>query len=131
MYALPEALSVSLTLSEMSQLHDMTVAYFQAAKDYFWQWAEEGEVIEWIKDGGTICYKTELLHDLSRINNHLPPLGPLLLSVAGLAVLGVSGSLGGRLAYRYGVRVVDEATQATGFTVPADVGSAGRARETR
>jgi len=66
----------------MSQLHDMTVAYFQAAKDYFWQWAEEGEVIEWIKDGGTICYKTELLHDLSRINNHLPPLGPLLLVTA-------------------------------------------------
>ncbi|PSL23661.1 hypothetical protein [Chitinophaga ginsengisoli] len=66
----------------MSQLHDMTVAYFQAAKDYFWQWAEEGEVIEWIKDGGTICYKTELLHDLSRINNHLPPPGPLLLVIA-------------------------------------------------
>ncbi|UPK68261.1 hypothetical protein [Chitinophaga filiformis] len=66
----------------MSQLHDMTVAYFQATKDYFWQWAEEGEVIEWTKGGGTICYKTELLNDLSKIKNHLPPLGPLLLVIA-------------------------------------------------
>ena len=66
----------------MSQLHDMTIAYFQATKDYFWQWAEEGEVIEWTKGGGTICYKTELLNDLSHINNHLPPLGPLLLVIA-------------------------------------------------
>ncbi|MGK8523847.1 DUF2231 domain-containing protein [Nocardia asteroides] len=42
-------------------------------------------------------------------------LGPLLLSVAGLAALGVSGYLGGKLAYHYGVRVADEATQAAGF----------------
>jgi len=41
--------------------------------------------------------------------------GPLTLSVISLAVLGVSGYLGGKLAYRYGVRVADEATQATGF----------------
>ncbi|SHN11696.1 hypothetical protein [Chitinophaga sp. CF418] len=66
----------------MAQLHDMTVAYFQATKDYFWQWAEEGEVIEWTKGGGTICYKTELLNDLSQIKNQLPPLGPLLLVIA-------------------------------------------------
>ncbi|WP_330231690.1 DUF2231 domain-containing protein [Nocardia sp. NBC_00508] len=41
--------------------------------------------------------------------------GPLLLSAVGLAVLGVSGYLGGKLAYRYGVRVADEASQAAGF----------------
>ena len=41
--------------------------------------------------------------------------GPLALSVVSLAVLGVSGYLGGKLAYRYGVRVADEATQAAGF----------------
>lgn len=41
--------------------------------------------------------------------------GPLLLSVVALLVLGVSGYLGGKLAYHYGVRVADEATQATGF----------------
>lgn len=41
--------------------------------------------------------------------------GQLALNAVSLAVLGVSGWLGGKLAYRYGVRVVDEATQAEGF----------------
>ena len=44
--------------------------------------------------------------------------GPLLLSVVALATLGVSGSLGGALSYRYGVRVATEADQRTGFTRP-------------
>ena len=57
--------------------------------------------------------------------------GPLLLSVVCFAVLGLSGSLGGKLAYRYGVRVVDEATQAEGFAVPADAGTPSRARRVR
>src|SRR4051794_21076000 len=35
--------------------------------------------------------------------------GPLVLSALALAALGVSGYLGGELAYRYGVRVADEA----------------------
>jgi uncharacterized membrane protein len=39
----------------------------------------------------------------------------LLMSVVGLAALGASGWLGGKLAYRYGVRVADESTQAEGF----------------
>ncbi|MBD3145117.1 DUF2231 domain-containing protein [Microbispora bryophytorum] len=43
------------------------------------------------------------------------PLGPLLLSAISLALLVVSGYLGGKLAYRYGVRVADEVTQADGF----------------
>lgn len=43
--------------------------------------------------------------------------GQLALSALSLAVLGVSGYLGGRLAYRYGVRVADEATQAQGFVL--------------
>jgi uncharacterized membrane protein len=42
--------------------------------------------------------------------------GKLALSAVSLAVLGLSGFLGGKLAYRYGVRVADEATQAEGFT---------------
>lgn len=42
--------------------------------------------------------------------------GQLALNAVTLAVLGVSGFLGGKLAYRYGVRVADEATQAEGFT---------------
>ncbi len=39
----------------------------------------------------------------------------LVLSVIGLAVIAVSGWLGGKLAYRYGVRVADERTQAEAF----------------
>lgn len=41
--------------------------------------------------------------------------GPLVLSVVGVALLGASGSLGGRLAFRYGVRVADEHTQSMGY----------------
>lgn len=41
--------------------------------------------------------------------------GQLALSAVSLAVLCVSGFLGGKLAYRYGVRVADEATQAEGL----------------
>lgn len=41
--------------------------------------------------------------------------GQLALSAASLAVLAVSGYLGGKLAYRFGVRVADERTQAEGF----------------
>ncbi|MGW4339496.1 DUF2231 domain-containing protein [Rhodococcus koreensis] len=44
------------------------------------------------------------------------PVGPLTLSVISVCLLGVSGYLGGKLAYRYGVRVADETTQAEGFT---------------
>jgi uncharacterized membrane protein len=40
---------------------------------------------------------------------------PLILSIVGLALLGASGFLGGKLAYRFGVRVADEQTQAEGF----------------
>lgn len=39
----------------------------------------------------------------------------LILSLVALALLGFSGWLGGWLAYHYGVRVADEATQAEGF----------------
>ena len=42
-------------------------------------------------------------------------LGALVLSVLSLAVLAVSGFLGGKLAYRYGVRVAHETDQADGF----------------
>lgn len=42
--------------------------------------------------------------------------GQLVLSAVAIAVLGVSGYLGGKLAFHYGVRVADEGTQAAGFT---------------
>jgi uncharacterized membrane protein len=43
------------------------------------------------------------------------PIGLIVLSAAALAALAVSGWLGGRLSYRYGVRVADEASQADGY----------------
>jgi uncharacterized membrane protein len=48
-------------------------------------------------------------------NGHEVPVGQLVLAAISLAVLAVSGYLGGKLAYRYGVRVADEGTQAEGF----------------
>lgn len=44
------------------------------------------------------------------------PLGMLGVSVLSVVVLSLSGFLGGKLAFRYGVRVADEGTQAEGFT---------------
>lgn len=41
--------------------------------------------------------------------------GPLVLAIISLAALGVSGFLGGKLAYHFGVRVADEATQREGY----------------
>lgn len=41
--------------------------------------------------------------------------GPIVLSALSLGALAVSGYLGGKLAYRYGVRVAAESTQADGF----------------
>jgi uncharacterized membrane protein len=43
------------------------------------------------------------------------PVGPLVVLAVTLVALAVSGWLGGKLAYHYGVRVADEATQAEGF----------------
>lgn len=44
-------------------------------------------------------------------------MGPIVISVVALGILAASGWLGGRLAYRYGVRVAAEADQAEGFIV--------------
>ncbi|MBA3289060.1 MAG: DUF2231 domain-containing protein [Acidimicrobiia bacterium] len=46
------------------------------------------------------------------------PVWLIVLSAVGLVVLGASGYLGGKLSYRFGVRVADEATQAEGFRPP-------------
>ncbi len=44
-----------------------------------------------------------------------PSTAGIVLSVIALLALGVSGFLGGELAYRYGVRVADEETQRAGY----------------
>jgi uncharacterized membrane protein len=40
---------------------------------------------------------------------------PFVLSIIALVLLAASGWLGGKMAYRYGVRVADERTQAQGY----------------
>jgi uncharacterized membrane protein len=42
-------------------------------------------------------------------------IGLIILSAVALGVLTVSGWLGGQLAYRYGVRVAEESTQAEAY----------------
>jgi len=49
--------------------------------------------------------------------------GPITLSVVSLLALTVSGSLGGKLAYRFGVRVVPDRVQADGFVSPTQEAS--------
>ncbi|MGN6160307.1 MAG: DUF2231 domain-containing protein [Marmoricola sp.] len=80
---------------------------------------------------GTAAYATALAHaSLNAVvtlgfvgdflwrenDNSATAVGPLVLSVVCLLILGVSGALGGMLAYRYGIRVADDATQAPAFT---------------
>lgn len=80
---------------------------------------------------GTRAFRTGLVHmtlnltiTVAYVVNYLlrvgddadsVPSGVLVLSVVSLATLGVSGFLGGMLAYRFGVRVADEGTQAEGY----------------
>ncbi|WP_406280155.1 DUF2231 domain-containing protein [Nocardia sp. NBC_00881] len=82
---------------------------------------------------GTATYRTALVHmtlnlavTLAYVVNFLwrrvgngptgpVPIGPIALSITCLAVLVISGYLGGKLAYHYGVRVADERTQAEGY----------------
>src|SRR5436190_4660928 len=62
----------------------------------------------------TVAYAVDFV---IRGGHHTGPVGwgPLVLSAVALAALGVSGYLGGELAYRYGVRVADETTQSEGY----------------
>jgi uncharacterized membrane protein len=79
---------------------------------------------------GTVARRTAVIHmvlNLSvtvafavdfaiRAGDHGPVGGgPLALSVVAVAVLGVSGALGGKLAFHYGIRVASEDVQADGF----------------
>lgn len=59
-----------------------TKKYFQAPKNFFWRWAENGEVIEW-PNSSTICYRDELVQILKEISSAgSPPLTALLLILA-------------------------------------------------
>lgn len=63
----------------------------------------------------TAAYVVNFLWRLGSHGQGAVALGPVVLSLISLGTLGVSGYLGGKLAYRYGVRVAEEATQAEGF----------------
>jgi len=55
------------------------LAYFQAPPNYFWQWAENGEILEW-RNGTTICYREELTLILTALApDGRPALSTLLL----------------------------------------------------
>jgi uncharacterized membrane protein len=63
-----------------------------------------------------------------RTHAHGGPVGTgmLALSAACVAALGISGYLGGKLTYRYGVRVAAELTQADGYLTADAEPAAGR-----
>ena len=75
----------------------------------------------------TAAYAGNLLWRHGEVAAGPVPVGPLALSAVSMAVLGAGGYLGGKLAFRYGVRVAEESDQADGYQLPA----AGRAAEPR
>ncbi|MGI4874107.1 MAG: hypothetical protein ACRYFX_23350 [Janthinobacterium lividum] len=69
-----------LDQSDISEMDSL--AYFRPPYGYFWRWAEEGEVVEWLL-GTTITYREELTALLTGLSTDgLPPLGPVLLTLA-------------------------------------------------
>lgn len=58
-----------------------TPPYYNGLIGYFWQWAEEGSVLEW-GDGRTICYSRDLMQVQEDLLEYgWPPLGSLLLLI--------------------------------------------------
>lgn len=69
-----------------------------------------------INAGVVAIYAVDLAPRIAGPATRAVPVVLVALTAVGLACLAAAGTLGGRLAYRYGVRVVDEATQRKGFT---------------
>jgi uncharacterized membrane protein len=63
----------------------------------------------------TVLFAAEFWLRRSRQQLEATPAWLIVLSAVGLVGLSAAGFLGGELAYRFGVRVADESTQATGF----------------
>jgi len=64
----------------------------------------------------TVLYAVDFMWRHRTYGSNAPVgMGMLTLSAACIVLLTVSGFLGGKLAFRYGVRVVDEATQEGGY----------------
>jgi hypothetical protein len=56
--------------------------YFSSPKNYFWRWADNGQVIEWV-DGTTICFRDDLINTLEQaFSLNLPSLHSVILILA-------------------------------------------------
>jgi uncharacterized membrane protein len=69
--------------------------------------------------GGSFLLRKDRLEEPDGVATEL-----IAISAVALALLALAGWLGGRLAYRYGVRVADEATQAAAFQTSRGQGKA-------
>lgn len=79
----------------------------------------------------TVTYAADFWWRLPTYADGAPVRTPMLtMSAACVTLLAVSGFLGGRLTFRYGVRVADEATQARGY-LTREMRDARRRRELR
>ena len=63
----------------MKEIYQQTTKYFSAHQDYFWKWAEWGNVIEFANEK-TICYREDLSNILGELPNTTSlSLGTILL----------------------------------------------------
>lgn len=63
----------------MSTIKEKCVQYFSAPYLYFWQWADDGTVLEF-GNGRTVCYRDDLTFMLANIGiKHTPPVGAIVL----------------------------------------------------
>ncbi|MGI4867420.1 MAG: hypothetical protein ACRYFZ_26105 [Janthinobacterium lividum] len=80
-------------------IQSSVLGYFRKPADYFWRWAENGQVVEW-PHGGTIGYREEVQVVLEALApTGLPPFGAVLLLLAACAdswpTVGAAGLLEG------------------------------------
>ncbi|UOQ70447.1 hypothetical protein [Hymenobacter cellulosilyticus] len=86
--------------------------YFQAPANYFWRWADSGQIVEW-QNGVTISYRDELQVVIATLAaQNLPPLGAVLLLLAacsqGWPASGGQGVLAGLATMFRGHKGTDE-----------------------
>ena len=59
-----------------------TINNLKPPLNYFWRWADKGNVIEW-REGDTICYRDELMAILKKLSpDGLPAFGSILLIIS-------------------------------------------------
>jgi len=66
----------------MDNISTKALDYFMPPENYFWHWADGGQVIEW-RDGDTICYRDELIAILKQLDKAgWPSFGSILLVIS-------------------------------------------------